>query len=114
MSKYTEEFEKFADKCYKEHGIDVGNDMIESKLEHECNKITIIFPTLEDLVPVMELAPGEKCPHGLDGKCNGCPHFVCYKGSEIFAFMHYTAYCDKEEGDQADGQQTGDSKEAKS
>lgn len=110
MSKYKEKFAEFADKCYEEHGLEEANDKIQSKLEHECNRITIIFPHLrDDLVPVMELAPGETCPHGLEGKCDGCQHFVAYKTSEIFAHMAYEAYCDKEEGDIAtDGQQTGE------
>lgn len=106
MSKYFETFKEFADKCYSEMSVEEANDEIQAKLEHECNRITIIFPHLSDqLVPIMELIPDQKCPHGLDGKCEGCPHFVAYKGSEIFAHMAYEAYCDKEEGDQVNEQQ---------
>ena len=47
-------------------------------LEQQCNAVDIMFPHLDDVTlrPVAELAPGTKCPRGLDGKCNSCDHFV--------------------------------------
>ena len=69
-------------------------------LEQQCNAVDIMFPHLDDVTlrPVAELAPGTKCPRGLDGKCNSCDHFVCYSGdNEIFAYKHFTGYCTKED-----------------
>lgn len=69
-------------------------------LEQQCNAVDIMFPHLDDrtLKPVAELAPGTKCPRGLDGHCDSCDHFVCYSGdNEIFAYKHFTGYCAKED-----------------
>lgn len=97
----NEEFQEFANKCYAKYGddIDAANHEIEQRLEHECNRITIMFPHLRDLHPAAELVDRSTCPHGLDGDCDGCEHFVTYKSNargEIFSFMAFTAYCDKE------------------
>ena len=75
-------------------------DEMQKFLEQQCNAVDIMFPHLDDetLRPVAELAPGTKCPRGLDGHCDSCDHFVCYSGdNEIFAYKHFTGYCAKEE-----------------
>ena len=99
ISKMQAMEEKALDEPLYDEKMKLFNEM-QKFLEQQCNAVDIMFPHLDDrtLKPVAELAPGSKCPRGLDGHCDSCDHFVCYSGdNEIFSYKHFTGYCAKEE-----------------